>query len=340
MSANGERPHGRPTVPSTLPPMKDLTTENITENVHLVNSQCQDPRLRFLLERLVTHLHAFARDTSLSTEEWQAGINFLTQVGQISTDLRQEMILLSDTLGLSMLVDSINHPRTHPSTEGTVLGPFHTHDAHEMPSGTVLHSDPDATRLLVVCSVKDTQGNPIAGAKIDVWEGDSKGFYDTQYPDRKGPDGRGVLRSDEEGKFFFTAIVPVPYPIPDDGPVGKMLNALGRHPNRPGHVHFMLEKEGYDLLITALYPRGDPYEASDPVFGVKESLIVDLSTVQDPEMAARYSVDVGMPLLTYDFVLLSDKEARDLRKKKAIESMEKMGRKIVFQNDLPVPAPE
>jgi protocatechuate 3,4-dioxygenase beta subunit len=235
---------------SAIPPMKDLTTENITDNVHIVNSQCPDPRLRYLLQCVVSHLHDFARETRLSADEWQAGIQFLTEIGQISDDLRHEMILLSDTLGLSMLVDSINHPRMEPATEGTVLGPFHTHDAEDKDSGAVLHSDPDATPLLVVCSITDTQGNPISDVKIDVWEGDSKGFYDVQNPNRAGPDGRGVLRSDSDGLFFFKAIVPVPYPIPMDGPVGKMLRKLGRHPNRPGHVHFMMDKPGYDLLIT------------------------------------------------------------------------------------------
>ncbi|KAF9885546.1 hypothetical protein FE257_012752 [Aspergillus nanangensis] len=318
--------------------MKDLTTENITENVHIVNSQCSDPRLRYLFERIVTHLHDFARETRLSTEEWQAGVQFLTEVGQISNDLRHEMILLSDTLGLSMLVDSINHPRMPPATEGTVLGPFHTHDAETMDHGAVLHSDPDATSLLCVCSIKDSQGNPVSDVKVDVWEGDSKGFYDVQNPNRAGPDGRGVLQSDSEGMFFLRAIVPVPYPIPMDGPVGKMLSKLGRHPNRPGHVHFMMDKPGYDLLITALYPRGDPYEASDPVFGVKDSLIVDLSTVEDSKMAAKYAVELGTKLLTYDFVLLTEPEARELRKKNAIEAMEKQQRKVVFHNDLPVPA--
>lgn len=235
---------------TAIPPMKDLTTENITENVHIVNSQCRDPRLRYLLERIVTHLHEFCRETRLSTEEWQAGIQFLTEIGQISDDLRHEMILLSDTLGVSLLVDSINHPRHEPATEGTVLGPFHTHDAEEMDNGAVLHNDPDATPLLVLCSVKDTEGRPLDNVKIDVWEGDSKGFYDVQNPNRSGPDGRGVLHSDSDGLFFFKASVPVPYPIPMDGPVGKMLQNLGRHPNRPGHVHFMLDKPGYDLLIT------------------------------------------------------------------------------------------
>ncbi|RDW84047.1 intradiol ring-cleavage dioxygenase [Aspergillus mulundensis] len=328
-----------PTTPPTgLPPMKDLTTENITENVHIVNSQCPSPRLKYLLHQIVSHLHEFCLETRLSTEEWSYGIKFLTEIGQISDDLRHEFILLSDTLGVSSLVDAINHPRQPPATEGTVLGPFHTHDAVDMSHGAVLHTDPDATPLFVLASIKDTAGNPIPDVKVDVWEGDSKGFYDVQNPNREGPDGRGVLRSDEDGLFWFQAIVPVPYPIPMDGPVGKMLKALGRHPNRPGHVHFMLDKPGWDLLITALYPRGDPYESSDPVFGVKESLVVDLSTVEDEEMAKKYGVKVGTKLLKHDFVLLSEEEARELRKKNAIEAMEKQGRKVVFHDDLPVPA--
>ncbi|KAL4939315.1 hypothetical protein BDV06DRAFT_231103 [Aspergillus oleicola] len=325
-------------VPTTLPPMKDLTTENITENVHLVNSQCPSPRLRYLLQRIVTHLHEFCIETRLSTTEWMAGIEFLTKTGQISDELRHEFILLSDTLGVSSLVDSINHPRQPPATEGTVLGPFHTHDAVDMQHGSVLHSDPEATPLFVLASIKDTDGNAVPNVKVDVWEGDSKGFYDVQNPNREGPDGRAVLRSDEKGEFYFQAIVPVPYPIPMDGPVGKMLKALGRHPNRPGHVHFMLDREGYDLLITALYPRGDPYETSDPVFGVKESLVVDLSEVTDESMAKKYGVAIGTKFLKHDFVLLTEKQARELRRKNAVEAMERQGRKVVFVDDLPIPA--
>jgi protocatechuate 3,4-dioxygenase beta subunit len=233
-----------------IPPMKDLTTDNITSNVHLINSLCPDPRLKYLFERLVTHLHDFARETRLSTSEWMAGLMFLTAVGQQCTDLRQEFILLSDTLGLSLLVDSIDHPKPVNSTEGTVLGPFHTHDANHVEHGNVIHTDPDGTPCLVLCTIKDTEGRPVEGARIDVWEGDSKGFYDVQYSNRDGPDGRAVLKSDKDGTFWFKAIVPVPYPVPADGPVGDMLKKLGRHAYRPGHLHFMFEKEGFDHLIT------------------------------------------------------------------------------------------
>lgn len=317
--------------------MKDLTTDNITDNVNILNSQCENPRVRYVMERLITHLHDFAREVRLSTDEWRIGLDFLKRTGQISDDLRHEFILLSDTLGLSMLVDSIDHPKSGKSTEGTVLGPFHTHDAPDASLGYTLHDDPDATRLFVLCNIKDTNGNPVSNVTCDVWEGDSHGFYDVQDPNRSKPDGRAVLHSAEDGTFFFNAIVPVPYPIPMDGPVGQMLQILNRNPNRPGHVHFMLRKPGYDDLITALYPRGDPYETSDPVFGVKESLIVDLSTVTDEGIARKYNVALGSKLLTYDFVLVPEVEARALREEKFIEAMNKLGLKVTLLHGLLVP---
>ncbi|KAB2569926.1 putative catechol protein [Lasiodiplodia theobromae] len=319
-----------------IPPLKDLTIDNITDNVHLINSRCPNPRLKYILERLVVHAHDFARETRLSTDEWMTGIQFLTEVGQICSDVRQEFILLSDIIGLSLLVDSIDHPKPPHSTEGTVLGPFHTLDAHGEANGSVISHDPDGEPCLVLCSVKDTAGNPIEGVKIDVWETDSKGFYDVQYKDRKEPDGRAVLVSDKDGIFWFKAIVPVPYPIPHDGPVGKLLKVLKRHPYRPSHMHFMFAKEGFDNLITALYLRNDPYETSDAVFGVKETLLVDLHTV-DAADAKKYGVKEGSKLMKYDFVLVTEDEAKQLREKKAMEAMEAQGRKMKLWNGLPVP---
>jgi protocatechuate 3,4-dioxygenase beta subunit len=266
---------------STVPVLKDLTIENITENVHRINSQCADPRLKYVMERLVSHLHDFARETRLSFEEWMAGIQFLTQVGQTCTDVRQvcapssrlserdlcmapsntrmanenlqEFILLSDIVGLSLLVDSIDHPKPPSSTEGTVLGPFHTHDASTLAPGSSISADPNGEPLLVLCTVKTTSGEPVQGVKVDVWETDSHGKYDVQYEDRGDKaDGRAVVESDEKGVFWFNAIVPVPYPIPNDGPVGKLLEKLGRHCWRPSHMHFMFEKPGFDNLVTYL----------------------------------------------------------------------------------------
>lgn len=340
-----------------IPVLKELTIENITENVIRINSQTPDPRLKYILERLVTHLHDFARETRLSTQEWMAGINFLTQVGQISSPVRQEFILLSDVLGLSLLVDSIDHPKPAQGTDGTVLGPFHTHEAPAVEVGGSISNDPDGEACLAVCSVRDVEGRPIEGVRVDVWETDSKGFYDVQYGEREGPDGRCVITSGKDGGFWFQAIVPVPYPIPHDGPVGKLLKALRRHPYRPSHMHFMFEKPGYDHLITyvqtlqslshkepciadikarSLYVKGSPYETSDAVFGVKESLIVELGTV-DREQAEKYGVKEGTKLLNYDFVLVSDEEARNLRERNAMEAMEKLGKRMKLLDGLPVP---
>lgn len=248
--------------------MKNLTVENITQNVIEINSRdCPDARARYLAERAVTHLHDFARETRLSTKEWMDGLLFLTAVGQKCDEVRQvwiryslwlitslisvqEFILLSDVLGLSLLVDSIDHPKPPLSTEGTVLGPFHTHEAENVEHGELVHRDPDGEPLLVMCTVKDTAGRPVSDVKIDIWETDSNGHYDVQYNERDGPNGRAVLRSNSKGDFWFKAIVPVPYPVPHDGPVGKLLKIFHRHPYRPSHVHFMFEKPGYDHLIT------------------------------------------------------------------------------------------
>ncbi|KAJ5551707.1 hypothetical protein N7461_006405 [Penicillium sp. DV-2018c] len=319
-----------------IPPMKDQTIENITANTIAINSVCPDERMKYVLERLVTHLHDFARETRLSTEEWMAGLRFLTEVGQITTDVRQEFILLSDVLGLSILVDSMDHPKPAGSTEGTVLGPFHTHDAEEMPAGESMSHDPQGEPLLVVCTLRDMQGRPIEDVKIDIWETDSTGHYDVQYEGRSSPEGRCVMRSDAEGVFWFKAIKPVPYPIPHDGPVGKLLEKLGRHPYRPSHMHFMFEKEGYDHLITALYLRNDPYASSDAVFGVKDSLTVDIGKA-DAEIAKKYNVPEGHSLLTYDFVLVSEEETSKLRAHNSMVALDKLGRKVKIVNGLPIP---
>ncbi|KIY00993.1 uncharacterized protein Z520_03659 [Fonsecaea multimorphosa CBS 102226] len=294
----------------------DLNADTITQNVIALNSGSPNERLGFILERLVLHLHDFVRETRLTSQEWMEGLLFLTKTGQTCTPLRQEFILLSDILGLSLLVDSIDHPKPANSTQGSLLGPFHTHDANTMSSGDRLSSDPKGEDCLVLCTVKDVEGQPLEGVKIDIWETDSSGHYDTQYEDRAAPDGRAVMTSDDQGRFWFKAIKPVSYPIPHDGPVGKLLASLGRHPWRPAHMHFMFKKPGYDELITALFLRGDPYETSDAVFGVKESLLVDLDTVS-AEMATMYGVPEGSYLLKHDFVLVTEQAVRTLKDENA-----------------------
>ncbi|PQE24434.1 catechol dioxygenase protein [Rutstroemia sp. NJR-2017a BBW] len=318
------------------PPMKDLNIDNITENTIIINSQSDDARVKYVMERLVTHLHDFARETRLSTNEWMAALNFLVRVGQISSDVRHEFILLSDILGLSLLVDAINHPKNPASTEGSLLGPFHTHEAEVMSSGSPMSQDKAGEPCIVICTVKDVDGNPIPDVKIDIWETDSTGHYDVQHDDRNGPDGRCIMKSDENGGFWFKAIVPVSYPIPNDGPVGDLLKLLARHPWRPAHMHFMFEKEGWDNLITALYLRNDPYETSDAVFGVKQSLIVEFVPA-DAEIAKKYGVKVGSKVLKHDFVLATQEETERLRDENALNALKSLGRKVKLIDHLPVP---
>jgi len=261
---------------------------------------------------------------------------FLTAVGQICSDTRQEFILLSDTLGLSTLVENINHPKPPNATEGTVLGPFHTDDAREFSHGDSICSEGKGETCLVRCTVKDTVGNPLVGASVDIWEADHTGHYDTQYADRQYPDCRGILKTDAGGNFYFKAVKPTSYPIPHDGPVGKFLETLNRHPYRPGHMHFMITAPGYDTLVTSLYFRGDPYETSDAVFGVKSSLVVDLKTVGDPKVAEKYGVRTEDWEINFDFVLVNEKEAKELKLKQTTEALEKLGNTAQMLNGLPV----
>ncbi|RPB09944.1 aromatic compound dioxygenase [Morchella conica CCBAS932] len=316
----------------TIPPMKDLTDENITANTHIINSQGPDKRLQFLMHSLVSHLHDFARETRLTTDEWMGAIHFLTATGQKCTDTRQEFILLSDTLGLSMLVDAMNHPKPPGATEGTVLGPFHTHDALEFENGESICSAGKGEAMLVLCTLRDTAGRPVVGASVDIWETDETGHYDTQYADRGGPDCRGILRSGEDG-FWFKGIRPVPYPVPTDGPVGDMLLKLKRHAYRPSHMHFKINAPGFDELVTALYVRGDPYETSDAVFGVKSSLIIDLRKIEDAALAAKHGMQVGDWLLVHDFVIITNEESDALRRAQAKEALRKLGSVAMLNSD-------
>ncbi|KAI8627013.1 dioxygenase [Xylariaceae sp. FL1651] len=322
--------------PSKVPALLDLTIDNITPNAVRINSQSGNERLTYLMERLVTHLHDFARETRLSTDEWMATLNFLVGCGQISNEVRHEFILLSDILGLSLLIDSINHPKPPGSTEGSVLGPFHTHDAPTLPHGSNMASDPKGEPLICICTIKDTAGRPVAGVKIDIWETDSSGHYDVQHSDREEPSERCVMESDAEGRFWFKGIKPVSYPVPNDGPVGKLLERLNRHCWRPAHLHFMFEKQGWDHLITSLYMRGDPYETSDAVFGVKQSLIVE-PVKMDKTTAQEYEMAEGNWILKHDFVLTSQEETEKLRDKNAMEALEKLGLRMKLIDHLPVP---
>jgi hydroxyquinol 1,2-dioxygenase len=276
---------------------------NITESVLRSLAQTDNPRLKTVMTSLITHLHAFIREVELTEAEWMQAIQFLTRVGQMCDERRQEFILLSDTLGVSMLVDAINHRADGGATESTVLGPFYRENARELPAGASISLDGRGEPAVVSGRVLSTDGAPIAGAVLDVWEGNDNGLYEQQDPDQPDMNLRGRFRTDAEGRYKIVAIKPVSYPVPDDGPVGQMLRALGRHPYRPAHIHFIVSAGGHLPLTTHLFSQGDPYLETDVVFGKKDSLIVDFARHDSAEEAATHGVQAPFYTVEYDFVL-------------------------------------
>lgn len=272
--------------------MTNLDTQELTREVIERFSDTPDPRLRAVLSSLVKHLHAFAVDVQLTQEEWLAGINFLTATGQKCNPTRQEFILLSDVLGLSMLIVGLQAKQPAGVTEATVFGPFFVPDAPELQHGDDVAQGAPGRPCRVSGSVRGVTGEPIRGAVIDVWQADDEGFYDVQKPDLTKAQARGRLRSRDDGSFEFRSIVAEAYPIPTDGPVGSLLEATKRSPWRPAHLHFMIQAEGYATLITHVFKKGDSYLGADPVFGVRPSLVADWVPQAD-----------GTTLLHHDFVL-------------------------------------
>jgi catechol 1,2-dioxygenase len=247
-----------------------------------------DPRLRQVLTSLVRHLHDFAKDVELTEAEWEAAIGFLT-----------------DVLGLSMLVETINHRTGGTATESTVLGPFHMVASPVRELGDDIALDGKGTPCLVSGQVTGPEGAPLAGATVDVWQTNEDGFYDVQQPDLQ-PAGnlRGIFTTDDDGRFWFRSVVPRYYPIPDDGPVGRLLAATARHPNRPAHLHFIAAAEGFRTVTTHVFVADSPYLDSDAVFGVKDSLVRDVPEVDDPARAAEVGLANPFRTLTFDLSLL------------------------------------
>lgn len=272
---------------------RDFTTEeSITAEVIERLSATPDPRLREIMQAAVRHLHAFAKEVRLTNEEWWAGIQFLTATGQKCDDVRQEFILLSDTLGLSMLTVAMNNDKPAGCTEPTVFGPFFLENAPEFPLGADVSNGAKGEPCMVSGMVRGLGGEPIANALINVWQADADGNYDVQYEHLAHPQARGILHSDDQGRFHFKTILAEAYPIPSDGPVGTMLRATNNHPWRPAHLHFMIEAPGYERLITHVFRDHDQYLDSDVVFGVRSTLIADWNKEAD-----------GSYSLKYDFVL-------------------------------------
>ncbi|NSL21313.1 intradiol ring-cleavage dioxygenase [Agrobacterium tumefaciens] len=268
-----------------------------------------DPRLREVIGTIVKHLHAAVKEIEPTHDEWLKAITFLTAVGHKCTDWRQEFILLSDILGVSMLVDSINHRRPSGATENTILGPFYVPEAPRYPHGTNICLDGKGEQLLVKGRVLDTAGNPVPGALVDVWQTNDDGFYDVQ---QKGvqPDWnlRGVFTADENGEYWFRSSKPRFYPIPDDGPVGRLLRNIGRHPNRAAHIHFIVSAPGYDPIITHIFTPDCEFLDQDAVFGVKGSLIAEFDIVNDEQKIREAGFEARYWSVKWDFVLATKKE--------------------------------
>jgi hydroxyquinol 1,2-dioxygenase len=283
--------------------MRDFDENNITAAVIGRFADTPDPRLKEIMTSLVRHLHAFTRDVRLSFADWSRAVDFLTRTGQLCSDKRQEFILLSDTLGLSMLVDAIDHPASTGTTESTVLGPFYVTNPPELPLGADVSGGLPGEPLFVEGSVSSSDGRRIADAVVDIWHSDDEGFYDVQRAELSTAALRGRFRTDARGRFHFWSIVPRFYPIPDDGPVGEMLKATARHPFRPAHVHFMISAPGHETLVTHMFAADSPYLDSDAVFGVKNALIREFS--HEPAGVAPDGTAMPRPWrrLSYDFGL-------------------------------------
>jgi protocatechuate 3,4-dioxygenase beta subunit len=274
------------------PPFPELT-EDVIERMRE-----SAPRFREIMTILVRHLHAFARESRLTIDEWRAGIEFLTRAGQICSDSRQEFILLSDILGVSMLVDAIANEAGEGISDSTVLGPFYAGRQRELAHGdSILLREESGEPLIMRGRVADPHGVPIPGATVEVWQTAGNQMYDVQDPEQPSGHLRATFRTNARGEYKFRTVTPVSYPIPGDGPAGQLLQSMGRHPFRPAHVHFMISAPGYRTLVTHLFLSGDRYLDSDAVFGVKPSLIVTPERVETPERIGATQT------ITYDFGL-------------------------------------
>jgi len=290
--------------------MRVIDENTITDATVEQMSSTANPRLKEIMAALVQNLHDFAREVDLTPEEWLQGISFLTAVGQKCTEHRQEFILLSDTLGLSTLVNALNDRRAaEVGTKSSVLGPFYREDSPPMELGkSIANKDyPNGQEVCLYGQVIDAAGKPIANASVEIWQPDDNGDYDLQKADASVMDLRGTFRTDSEGRYYLRTIVPTGYMIPMDGPVGDMIREQRRHGYRPAHIHFAIGGPGYREVATALYIYGDDHLESDTVFGVTESLVVRVNP-KDPA-----SPIPNLPTIRFDFQLASGELSRQGR---------------------------
>jgi catechol 1,2-dioxygenase len=280
----------------------DFTEETAADAVIASFAPSTDPRLREVLTALVRHLHGFAREVELTVPEWELAIDFLTRTGHTCDDKRQEFILLSDVLGLSMLTETITNRKHGVATESTVLGPFHVVESPPRALGDSIDHVGTGQPCVVTGRVVSVSGEPLPHATLDVWQANDQGFYDVQQPEVQPPgNGRGLFTADDAGEFWFRTIVPRYYPIPSDGPVGELLRATGRHSFRPAHIHFIVRAPGHRPLTTHIFVADSEYIDSDTVFAVKKSLIADFVPVTDPELGRKWHMPV--PFRHADFTI-------------------------------------
>ncbi len=288
--------------------MKDFTLENLTDAaVEAYTKNAATPRTAEIIGSLIQHLHAFAKEVHLTEAEWFEGIKFLTETGKKCDEKRQEFILLSDTLGLSMVVDAINHPKDGLGTESTVLGPFYVEGAPVVDSGSnLIKKDSGGEVLLVTGKVTDSNGNALSGATLDVWQTASNQLYDVQ--DSEAPEWnlRATIKALDNGEFSFVSEKPTSYPVPTDGPVGRLLAAGGRHAFRPAHLHFVIKAPGYETLVTHIFVEGDPYLDSDAVFATKAALVAKFEPSSDKRLASKHGLPVPFTKMHYEFGLLAE----------------------------------
>ncbi len=290
---------------------RNLADEDLTRAVLATFENTKSERFQQIMQSLVGHLHAFIKEVELTEEEWLKGIDYLTRTGHITDEKRQEFILLSDVLGASMLVIDLNHKISGKETASTVFGPFFFEGSPRFENGDDIANGAPGEMCFVGGQVCSTTGEPLAGARIEIWQADDNGFYDVQYKDSTEFHGRGHLYTDEEGRYSFWSVRPEAYPIPYDGPVGELLNAANRSPMRPAHVHFMITMAGYRTLITHVFKEDDPYLDSDAVFGVRGSLITDFKFHESGPAPDGQDVGVSFYSMNYDFLLAPVEEKNE-----------------------------
>jgi len=283
--------------------MDYVTESNITGIVLDRWSAVPEPRLRRIMHSMIRHLHAFVRDIEPTEQEWMAAIEWLTRTGKLSSDKRQEFILASDVIGVSMLVDCINHRLSREATPTTVTGPFHIYGSPNLPDGADIAKGAPGELCYVVGSVRSASGGPIAGETLDIWQADGDGHYDAQHGGNE-PWMRGIFKSDENGDFAVQTVLPVPYSIPMDGSVGEIMARTNISPMRPSHIHFLIDAPGHQRLITHLFRKSCPYIATDVVYGVKAPLIAEFKLMPASSVTPAGTIS-NQPfwLLEYDFVM-------------------------------------